>query len=127
MKTGINLNSLDQVSIIGSIEHQSISLNKTDFDLISQKLEFERMDTLNPIEKVLELLQCPECRQGRLTMERPAANLRCEYCEWKIQSPSSLPGLRDPLALFWSNDYAKRAKVDKDSFPFTGVHRRIRC
>ncbi len=37
-------------------------------------------DTLTWIEKVLEFLQCPECRQGRLTCEQPDAVLRCEHC-----------------------------------------------
>ncbi len=38
------------------------------------------MDALNHFETVLELLQCPECRQGRLDFEQPEAMLRCEHC-----------------------------------------------
>ncbi len=38
------------------------------------------MDMLNPIETVLELLQCPECRQGRLDFKKPEARLTCERC-----------------------------------------------
>ncbi len=38
------------------------------------------MDTLTCIEKVLELLQCPECQQGHLTFEQPNSVLRCEHC-----------------------------------------------
>ena len=38
------------------------------------------MDASSNMGIVLELLQCPECRQGRLAIEQPGATLRCEHC-----------------------------------------------
>jgi SAM-dependent methyltransferase len=38
------------------------------------------MYTLSNIGRVLELLQCPECRQGRLAFAESEAALKCEHC-----------------------------------------------